>query len=358
MKIVSTGLVVAFISAGAISSAQAGDSELLFFVSADYLHRSSVADDSIDNSDFTPTIDTLWTFSDGPWRVLGEFFLTDDESELERLQVGYDYHPDSTIWFGRFHQPTSVWNFTYHHGAYLQPSISKPAIENWEDDVGILPAHIAGFMLNSTRTVGKNGSLDYAVSLGLAPEFSDDELAPINIIDPDDGARRPAFGLNISYSPDLVSNTSIGLVAGYSEIESTQTPFASGLARFDIKQSLLGFHFNWENEDWQVLTAAYYVHNETPDERKEAGGWFLSAYAQALLHTSQNTNLYARIERTGNADSAGYLHLFPRFVSARDVAGFRYDFTRRQAVAVEFSRNELSGDSFTEVRVQWSAAFP
>ncbi len=45
----------------------------------------------------TVTADVLYSYENGPWRVLGEYFLTNEENELERLQFGYDYSADSTI---------------------------------------------------------------------------------------------------------------------------------------------------------------------------------------------------------------------------------------------------------------------
>ena len=334
------------------------ESAFLFFASLDDLERSSVDEPTIQTSDFTPTIDLLWTARRGDWRFLGEYYLTDDEAELERLQVGYDYRPDSTFWFGRFHQPVSVWNFRYHHGAYLQPSISKPAIENWEDEGGVIPAHVTGFMLSSSRSMKGNSRLDYVVSLGVAPVVDDDELLPFDILSPDDSAGKIALGFSINYSPDLVSETGIGIVGGYSEIESTMSPAAGTVAPFLVKQSLIGAQFNWENHDWEFLSAAYYVDHDVPENRRDAGGWLFSAYAQLIRQTSKNTNAYVRLEHTENARTAGYLRLFPHFLVNRTLAGFRFDFARRQAVAIELSRNEVILDDYSEIRVQWSAAFP
>ena len=53
--------------------------------------------------------------------------------------------------FGRFHQPGSAWNNELHHGHYLQTAITRPAIEAWEDEEGLIPQHLVGTLLESRR---------------------------------------------------------------------------------------------------------------------------------------------------------------------------------------------------------------
>ncbi len=334
----------------------AGDSDLLFFLSADGLERQSVSLPALDDEVLTVTADILYSYENGPWRVLGEYFLTDEENELERLQFGYDYSADSTIWLGRFHRPLSVWNHRYHHGAYLQPSISRPAIERWEDQGGVLPGHVTGVLIDSLQPLGEKGGIRYAVSAGFAPGFADGELEPFDMLDPDDGPRQPAASINLTYLPDYAAETSFGLVAGYAEIESDPMP-AFGLATpFEIQQSTFGVHANWEADDWQLISAVYYIDNDVRPS-VAAGGWFMAGYIQALHQLSENTTTYLRLENSRNADSADYLKIFPEFVQQQELLGFRYDFAKRQAVALEISRNEISMDSYSQIHLQWSAVF-
>jgi len=113
-----------------------------------------------------------------------------------------------------------------------------------------------------------------------------------------------------------------------------------------------------ENDDWQLISAAYYADNSTPGAIQGVGGWFLAGYAQLQRTLGRNSNAYLRLERTGNAGNSGYLHLFPGYEYQRDVFGFRYDFADRQAFTLEISDDKIFGDEYHEYRVQWSAAFP
>ena len=77
--------------------------------------------------------DALLSLQKGPFKLFGEYLLSDHEGDLERFQLGWQLSGDTVIWIGRFHQPTSVWNHDHHHGQYLQTSITRPAIDEWED---------------------------------------------------------------------------------------------------------------------------------------------------------------------------------------------------------------------------------
>ncbi len=64
------------------ASGQSSNSDFLLFVSGEYADRSGKSEAVVQSSDFTPAADLLYTYANGPWRVLGEYYLTDDESEL------------------------------------------------------------------------------------------------------------------------------------------------------------------------------------------------------------------------------------------------------------------------------------
>ena len=335
-----------------------GESEFLVFVSADDLERRSVSQTGIPTSDFTPAVDFLFSYMNGPWRFLGEYFLTDDEHELERLQIGYDHTANSSIWLGRFHQPSSAWNNLYHHGAYLQPSISRPAIENWEDDGGVIASHITGLMLDAWQARDGSSGIRYLVAAGIAPRLTDSELIPFDLLDPDDSSGNLAANLNVAYYPDIVGESNFGAIVSYSEILAD--PIAAfGIENpFVIRQLLLGGQVNWEWDDWQIISAAYYVDNTVERSVVAIDDAFFSAYLQLARTLGASTNGYLRLEKTSDTSSDSYLQLFPNFVAQRELLGFRYDFAERQAIALEFSRNEISMDDFSELRLQWSATFP
>lgn len=54
---------------------------------------------------------------------------------------------------------------------------------------------------------------------------------------------------------------------------------------------------------------------------------------------------------------SAYLRLFPMFVRQRDVIGLRWDFVRRQALTLQLSHTNTLQGHFSDIRLQWSAAF-
>src|SRR5262249_19226226 len=46
--------------------------------------------------------------------------------ELERSLIRYDYNDLFKISFGKYHTPVNYWNTAYHHGLWLQTTISRP----------------------------------------------------------------------------------------------------------------------------------------------------------------------------------------------------------------------------------------
>lgn len=334
-----------------------GESELLFFVSADYLQRQSVSTPAVQSSDLTPRLDILYSYSNGPWRILGEYYATDDEAELERLQLGYEFSTDTTLWLGRFHQPISAWNYRFHHGAYLQPSISRPSVENWEDENGILPAHVTGAMFDSWVSLGENSGIRYVAAIGLAPIFENGELRPFDFIDPDDGATGVAGSLNVAYYPDYVGENSIGLISGYADIEVLPDQAIGLTSEIRLRQKIFGGQISWRVDRWSVLSAAYYVDISSNGPGDVFGGYFAAAYLQGTYDLAQNFDFYARVEGTKNPNTS-YLQLSPSYVYQRELVGLRWDIRERQALHFEVSNDHITNDRYSEIRVQWSTAFP
>jgi hypothetical protein len=103
---------------------------------------------------FIPAVDIFYATEFNRALFLAEYLASSNENELERFQFGWHILPGKTLWLGRFHNAISFWNTQNHHGDFLQSSLSRPSIANYEDEYGPLPSHISGFLLESTRTAG------------------------------------------------------------------------------------------------------------------------------------------------------------------------------------------------------------
>jgi hypothetical protein len=106
------------------------------------------------------------------FRVFGEYYITPGERDLERFQMGFEFVPETVLWLGRFHQPASAWNTEHHHGQYLQTDITRPYIERWEDEQGVIPQHITGALFESRQSIGKDGAIQISAGVGAAPALT------------------------------------------------------------------------------------------------------------------------------------------------------------------------------------------
>lgn len=333
-------------------------SEFLLFLSADYERMFDNQSSLSSISDFTPAADLLYSNSIGNWRVLAEYLLTDDESELERLQFGYDASDESTFWFGRFHQPTSAWVAKYHHGRFLQTSISRPAVEEWEDDGGVVPAHISGVMLDHGIPLDGGSGTRISMAFGAGPFLRDGELSPFDFLSPNRGKHRLSAGMSIAYFPDYLADTNFGFSGAHTQISVEENSLLGIDQSFDINQTTLGAQLDWRKETWQLLAAAYYIHSSSQEPSGRFGGWFVSGYAEVQRDIREVNSVFGRVEFSQKAKSVDYLNLFPDFATKKVVVGYRFEFRENQAVSIEISDESWLTDSFRQARIQWSAVFP
>src|SRR5450631_205699 len=148
--------------------------------------------------------DVIFGLTRDQFRVFGEYFVTPEEHDLERFQVGYEFVPDTVLWLGRFHQPASAWNTEHHHGRYLQTAITRPAIENWEDDEGLLPQHITGALLESRRQLGTTAGIQLSGGVGAGPALGSDSYEPIDLINNNPGKHGLSLTARVAYLPEYV----------------------------------------------------------------------------------------------------------------------------------------------------------
>ncbi|MCL5669464.1 MAG: hypothetical protein M1392_05745 [Gammaproteobacteria bacterium] len=109
--------------------------EFILFPEFTLTNRQGLASESeTDKDDIAPALDLFYTTEGKNWRLLGEFFVGEGEAEVERLQLGWFTGAGNIFWLGKHHAPLGYWNTRYHHGRYLQTSISRPGIVEYEED--------------------------------------------------------------------------------------------------------------------------------------------------------------------------------------------------------------------------------
>jgi len=330
-----------------VTTLQANDAQtLLLFPEATAVHRTrELAEIDVDRNELDVGINVFASQDLGPWRAMGEVFVSNDEQEVERAQLGWMFGPESIAWVGRFHNPLGFWNTECHHGSYLQTSIGRPAILEYEDKGGVLPTHLTGAIVEGIFEQ-RSSAWHYVLAAGAGPEL-DEHLEPFDVLRPAARRHEPGATVRLSYPPDADLHDELGAYVGQTRIPAPDT---------DIAQRVVGAFLNWRFTELRVRTEVLYVENRLASS-SSMNGAFVAGYLQVEQPWRAWTG-YARAEGTRGADDDAYLAYFPSFVRERGLVGLRYELTQRQTVKLEVSRNQLADADYTQFALQWAAVFP
>jgi hypothetical protein len=263
----------------------------------------------------------------GRLRFLGEVLLSNREKEVERAQIGWKVAQDATIWAGRFHTPIGFWNTEFHHGAYLQTTIHRPQITNYEDENGLLPLHGMGALFQSKKTLG-DSSLNVELSLASGPTLHHDGLEPIALL------RKQRYGrtggsAKIAWQPQTTSNTQFGASAGRFTL-----PYEDHFTD-SISQTVVNGFVNWEHERWRALGEIYIIRNNALEGGIRSQSTIKSAYLQTEYRISDNLLGYFRVENTTAPLSDPLISRVPTVARHAATIGTRIELGKRLALKVE-----------------------
>ena len=84
-------------------------------------------------------------------------------TEVERISIRYAVNDRLKLSFGRYHTPINYWNTAFHHGSWLQTTISRP--EMIQFGTSFLPVHFVGALAQGTLPA-RGLNFDYNLGLG------------------------------------------------------------------------------------------------------------------------------------------------------------------------------------------------
>jgi hypothetical protein len=336
--------------------------EILFFTSVDAFKEISGTPEGVDDSYTRPAVDVLYSFSGEKFRFLAEYFWSSRESELERMKLGWQTGDNTMLWLGRFHAPAKYWTTEYHHGQFLQTSITRPSIDEWEDESGPMPSHITGLSLEHESLRANETAIGYGFSVGMGPQFKGQQLHPFDLLDPTSG-HDVAFNYRMVYRPSVLALNQFGLLTAWNEINvvSESNPDLADLDH--IRQITVGLFADWNWVKWRVIANVVYFNQDMQYVDGPQNDEFVSGYVQAEYNAAEDWTIFGRTENSSGEDQSPYLRLLPAFIAHRNMLGVRWDFASFQSFTVEIADTSTQGDGlshyhFKEARIQWSAVFP
>jgi len=258
------------------------------------------------------------------------------------------------------HNLLGYWNTQYNHGTYLQTSISRPQIAEFEHNGGLFPSHTTGLLLETSQEIALEGSIDFSFVAGSSPELrTADEgqlgglvLHSRELFNPSKGEHKLNLTARMIYSPQTIRNNQLGVFASQIEIAVDDPNINS------VNLTVAGLFTYWEFQSLNIYSSLFYIRDSVESINIKNSGSFSSGYIQLDYIIKENWTLFGRLEDTFNETADPYLALMQNFSPTTQVAGIRWDVTHNQALKLEASEKELTGETVSTLILNWSAVFP
>ena len=286
-------------------------------------------------------------------------------TDIERMQLGYSFSDNFTLWLGRFHTPYGYWNTAFHHGAQIQTSVLRPQFLEFEDGGGILPAHTVGLWATGRIPVGRD-RIEYDLYAGNGARIVGGESAmpgslptggqlDMNLLGDDNHSLE--FGGTAAY---VFRGALDGLRLGVHGLSMGVDAYdQSNVAQAKTRVRMVGGFGAYQTDDWEALTEFYQFYNH--DQFGGSGShnsW--AGYVQIARSLGQWTP-YLRGERANFDQHDSYFAALDGGGSySRGALGLRFDLTPATALKLEMLRTlgtDREHQQSNQVRFQFATRF-
>ena len=309
-------------------------------------------DSSFPRSELDPHAALFYSGAVDRFTALMEFVSSEKGGRFERLKAGFYLGDGSALWLGRFHNPAGYWRDQYHHGSYLQPTVTTPGVARFERQNGILPAHTTGVQLEGEKLLAGH-SFGYALGLGYGGRLGERGLDSPDFMEEGRERHNVTVAGRLSWQPDALEENVLGVFFSNNHVDSE---VGGGE---EIEQWLAGGFANWEFGRLTLSSELYFVRNQP--YLGTGAGWdrFSTGYLQVIYSFNRRVSMYSRAENTIGFRGDFYLDYFPAFVNQQQLVGSRYELTANQALKLELGRERRqSGEVYRYLALQWSVVVP
>jgi hypothetical protein len=233
-------------------------------------------------------------------------------AEVERMIVRFDRNDRLKVSFGRYHTPINYWNTAFHHGQWLQTTITRPEMIQFGGR--FLPVHFVGALVEGATPAG-GWNLNYKAGVGNGAGDAGDSNDDL------------AWLVNAFSKPDAAYGLEFG---GAAYADSVTLPSGQ-----EMKEQIVSAFGAWQKEDPEIVAEFAAVRH------REAGTaevfWSRAYYVQAAYRLPAFNRLwkpYARVEHLDVADGDTMFAGLPPLDGV--TAGVRYDLSMHAAVKGEY----------------------
>lgn len=246
--------------------------------------------------------------------------------EVERSIIRFEQSDYLKISFGRYHTPINYWNTAFHHGAWLQTTVSRPEMVQFGGR--FIPVHFVGGLLEGAVPAG-GLNLNYNLGVGNGRGAVLSRSGDFG-----ENNNNRAWLMSVFAKPDRI----FGLQFGASLYRDKITPVGTREAREWIQSA----HLVWQKENPEIIAEFANVTHQLIGEafRFKSQAWYLQL-GYRLPGYAKLWKPYYRFE---------YIHIpksDPIFASvpglAGSVLGVRYDLSTLVALKFEYRNQRRPG---------------
>jgi len=347
--------------------------EFLVFPEIKIQHQNS---ETFSEKNITPSLDIFTAGNIGFVNILAEGFVSEKIQHIERLQFGVNITDNARIWLGRHHTPYGYWHTQYHHGNFLQTSISRPSISELGGAGGIVPSHSTGILLEG-EVEQQTSAWHYMASIGLTSLLDSSggghhggssaaSLSDFDIFNPKPSDHELGYAFRLTYFPDALGETQIGgfinredIILAPTEQHLTDETHDEEHSTNDkiISLNIFGVFVNYQHQAIRLISEAYYLSSKVPSDTQMEKGSFSAAYLQVEYTYDENWLPYVRVDRSFSDSDDPYLHLLDGYPVSANTVGIRVDLPRNNAIKFEYSKRDYNHESTELWLLNWSAVW-
>ena len=240
-------------------------------------------------------------------------------AEIERLILRFDQSDLFRVSFGRYHTPINYWNTAFHHGQWLQTTISRPEMIQFGGR--FLPVHFVGALVEGAMPAGGlNFGYKAGVGNGRAGVISRGG-------DAGDSNDDLSYLAQVTSKPDRL----FGLEAGASFYGDTIVPAGGG----KVGEQIFAGHVVYQKETPEIIAEYAGVRHE--QDGVSSPFWSHAYYVQAAYRLPGGAKKFKPYFRFEHIDIAGGDVVFAT-VQPLDgsTVGVRYDAALFAAIKAEY----------------------
>ncbi len=247
--------------------------------------------------------------------------------EVERLILKYRYSDALSIEGGRFLTSLGFWNTKYHHGEWLQTSIDRPEILNFEGDDGILPLHGVGVALKGAfyaEALAVDYALEVANGRGPTPDDAQRKL---------DANDKKSLNLSFGLEPSSVPGLRLGGGIYLDDIPRNGDP-AAGSLHEELDERITSVYCAYEHSYWEAMGEYFFIQHEGTGIDADSSGWYLQVGRRFADFVP-----YLRLDAAHLDDQDPYFGVTDD--TSTVALGVRYDPVRWLALTLQYERTEI-----------------